>query len=528
MASVAAPLGLLLAWAGLFLPWRSWSAEAGDGSSSGFHEATAFWLVLAIVTVLLLVARFARYSVRDRERRWVHGAVAVGALALIGLAVRESAGYRAEASVLVSVGPGIGALLSLLGALILLAGELAGLALRRKALTWALAATVLVIGVAAIWPAADGRPADGAIAEIADAQTRALAFHGDELYGANETYLTALPGAGRDYDAFTIRKAGWFSSIADGSADDVAFAGDALYARLGNLDRVGTLSPFGVSVLRDDRVTEVAEMDLDDPLTLDTGACTAVHALAADDDGNLYLALRSVAMVVGVTPTGHMAVVAGTGPVGWSDGDGHAVQAHLGQVNGVAVGPDGDLYIDEDNPISRVRRIADPASLLDDPPPKPAAPVTTGVCGAIARVRDVALSNSGPTELESALAALGRAAPDEIRGRVDELIHDYQRHLDDDKRLTEVIWYHDGYRTTVADYAENECGLSAGYDLSVDDVNRFCLASRRYLDTHESWPRTGTEPPPEWAAVQDAAPRSLEFANSGVVDDFASSICVNN
>jgi len=223
-----------------------------------------------------------------------------------------------------------------------------------------------------------------------------------------------------------------------------------------------------------------------------------------------------------------MAVVAGTGPVGWSDGDGHAVQAHLGQVNGVAVGPDGDLYIDEDNPISRVRRIADPASLLDDPPPKPAAPVTTGVCGAIARVRDVALSNSGPTELESALAALDRAAPDEIRGRVDELIHDYQRHLDDDKRLTEVIWYHDGYRTTVADYAENECGLSAGYDLSVDDVNRFCLASRRYLDTHESWPRTGTEPPPEWAAVQDAAPRSLEFANSGVVDDFASSICVNN
>src|SRR4051812_23216887 len=79
----------------------------------------------------------------------------------------------------------------------------------------------------------------------------------------------------------------------------------------------------------------------DDPLTLDAARCTGVNALAADADGNVYLTLHSLAIVVGVTPEGRMAVVAGTGPSGWGSGNGHAVQAHLGEVNGLAVGPDG-------------------------------------------------------------------------------------------------------------------------------------------------------------------------------------------
>ena len=197
-------------------------------------------------------------------------------------------------------------------------------------------------------------------------------------------------------------------------------------------------------------------------------------------------------------------------------------------MDGLAVAPDGDLYIDEDSPIGRVRRVADPAGLLDEPAPKPAAPNTSGACGAIARVREAAVRSSGPTQLDDAIAALDRAAPDDLRQRFDELIHDYERHRESGDPLTDVIWYHDGYRQTVADYAEEECGLAAGYNLSAADANRFCLAYRSYLDTHESLPRTGTDAPPEWAEVQDEAPRMLEFANSGVVDDFASSICANN
>jgi hypothetical protein len=43
--------GLLIAWLGLLLPWRHWSAQAGDGSVNGFAESRPFWIVLAVVTV---------------------------------------------------------------------------------------------------------------------------------------------------------------------------------------------------------------------------------------------------------------------------------------------------------------------------------------------------------------------------------------------------------------------------------------------------------------------------------------------
>ena len=90
-----------------------------------------------------------------------------------------------------------------------------------------------------------------------------------------------------------------------------------------------------------------------------------------------------------------------------------------------------------------------------------------------------------------------------------------------------MIWAHNGFRATLADYAENECGLIAGYALSARDVNRFCLLYRRYTDTHESLPQPAEDPRSEWAAVEDAAPGALEFANPRVVDAFASSVCVS-
>ena len=266
------------------------------------------------------------------------------------------------------------------------------------------------------------------------------------------------------------------------------------------------LTPDGVSVRRAGRVTTVAQIDLAGPSDIasdpegrvyvaDTGngrvlrvdpdgkvttivgtdaapgRATArrpadarrrplhgVSALAADDDGNVYLALRSLAMIVGVTPQGRMRVVAGTGPTGWGDGGGRAVQAHLGEIVALAVDRDGDLYISEDYPVSRMRRVADPAGALDDPRPQPAAPITTGGCGAIARVREAFLRGSSPTEMDEAVAALGRAAPDEIRDRVDVLVAHYGRHQNDPDRVDSLEWAYNPNQATIVDYGETNVG----------------------------------------------------------------------
>jgi hypothetical protein len=263
-----------------------------------------------------------------------------------------------------------------------------------------------------------------------------------------------------------------------------------------------------------------------EPLALDPRRCTAVAALAADGDGNLYLALRGTGMVVGLTPQGRMGVVAGTGPAGWSDGGGRAVQAHLGEVNALAVDDGGDLYIAEDYPVQQVRRVADPASLIDDRRPEPAAPKTSGACGAIADVREAFLRGSSPTEMDEAVAALERAAPDAISDRVDEFNAYYDRHQGDPDRADSLPWYHNSGQATIADYAENECGLIGGYDVSVDQVNRFCATYTRFTDTGDFLPKPGEKPSPEWAAVLAAVPPLLESADTRVVDDFASSVCV--
>jgi hypothetical protein len=590
--------GLLIAWLGLFLPWRHWSADAGSGTVNGFAESRPFWIVLGAVTLLVFLAR-------KRERRWAAVALAVGGLALVAIAAREIAGYLADASALVSVGPGAGALLSLAGAGLLLAAALREPAPRRRELAGALTAVVLVVAVAALWPVGDGRPGAGGIADAAEHGAGSLAFHDGTLYTLEDMLITTNPRPARSYDAYELSHTGWFEDLADGQARDLTYVGDDAYMILGNRDQVGAidpdgktrleaqgahaealapapddgvylLTPDGVSVLRSGRVTTVAQLDLvrpsdiasdpegrvyvadagngrvlrvdpggkvttivgtdaapgcvgdggDDPLALDVHSCTGVRALAADGDGNVYLALRGVAMVVGVTPRGRMGVVAGTGPAGWSDGGGRAVQAHLGEVAALAVDDDGDLYIGEDYPVEHVRRVADPAGLLDDPRPEPARPRTTGGCGAIARVREAFLRGSSPTEMDDAVAALGRAAPDAIRDRVDVFTAHYDRHRNDLDRADSLSWYHNPYRATIADYAENECGLIGGYDVSVEDVNPFCVAYRRFVDTNRFLPKPGEKPSPEWAAVLDAVPPMLESADSPVVADFASAVCV--
>jgi hypothetical protein len=246
----------------------------------------------------------------------------------------------------------------------------------------------------------------------------------------------------------------------------------------------------------------------DDPLALDPSRCTAVKALAVDRAGNVYMALQNLAMIVGLTPDGEMRVVAGRGPKGFGDGDGRAPLARLGLVERLAVGPDGDLYVSE---AERVRRIADPAGILAADPPEPERPSEPpAACDAIVALTEAAAGITDGEALEGAINALADSAPDEIADDVDLIVDGA---TDREGVLFEIrdTMQPDEDGVSLGEYAEDECGLVAGYDLPVDEANEFCLAYGRYRDEGDLVV-AGEEPPDAFGAVVDAAPQFLADA----------------
>jgi hypothetical protein len=631
---VSAPLGLLLAWLGLLLPWLRWTAEAsgpgaigGEGTISGFASSRPFWIVLGAVTVLVLVALW-------RRGGWPYAVLAGGALGLVAIGAREAVATLEQSSAYVSVLPGAGAGLSLLGAVVLLAAALVALRPHRWRLAGALAAVAAVVAVAAVWPAGDGRPADGAIADAADGEARALAFHDGTLYALGAATVTTRPTADRSYDALAVGQAEWIGDrdFLDYAASGLAFSGDELFVAIGGIDRLASVTPDGdarllvsrpprrgreppippdedplvvdefvagplapapgggvyvlgaseVRLWRDGELTTVADglegptaiaaagarvyvadqgrvvrieadgtmrtvvgteadpgcvrAGRDDPLALDVRACTGARALAVDGAGNLYLALRGVATIAAVTPEGRMAVVAGEGPRGWGDGDGRAVQARFGNVTALAVGADGDLYVGERWPVDRVRRIAAPATLLDDPPAGPARRARAPGCDAIAALSREFLQagqvlpsdrrgvSAAVAALDRGIAALEETAPDEIGDDVRERAAEFRDRaaalVEAGFDLAAVEWERrldlylggfdmrpDAFGVSIGDYAEDECGLVGGFDVPVEEANAFCVAYRRSVDRHGLLlPSAGDEPTPEFVAVVRGAP----------------------
>lgn len=93
----------------------------------------------------------------------------------------------------------------------------------------------------------------------------------------------------------------------------------------------------------------------------DGGPATAaqlgyIRDLALGPDGSLYLAEGQNNRVRRVAPDGTISTVAGTGVLGFSGDGGPATQAQLNNVQDVAVGPDGSLYL-ADYSNHRVRRV---------------------------------------------------------------------------------------------------------------------------------------------------------------------------
>ncbi len=79
-------------------------------------------------------------------------------------------------------------------------------------------------------------------------------------------------------------------------------------------------------------------------------------AVAVGPDGSLYIADRNNNRVRRVGPDGIITTVAGDGQIGFSGDGGLATQAALSETIGVAVGPDGSLYI-VDRGNNRIRRV---------------------------------------------------------------------------------------------------------------------------------------------------------------------------
>src|SRR5438094_8129 len=78
--------------------------------------------------------------------------------------------------------------------------------------------------------------------------------------------------------------------------------------------------------------------------------------VAADQDGNFYIADEDNAMVMKVTPDGILHVIAGNGILGYSGDGGPATSASLGLIVGVAVDPAGNVYF-VDDALNVVRKI---------------------------------------------------------------------------------------------------------------------------------------------------------------------------
>ena len=79
-------------------------------------------------------------------------------------------------------------------------------------------------------------------------------------------------------------------------------------------------------------------------------------AVAVDSDGVLYVADGDGCRVWRVGPNGRATVFAGTGKAGFAGDDGPADKAELNTPSGLAVGPDGGVYI-ADAGNQRVRRV---------------------------------------------------------------------------------------------------------------------------------------------------------------------------
>ena len=169
--------------------------------------------------------------------------------------------------------------------------------------------------------------------------------------GAGSNVITTIAGNGRFRYSPDGGKA-VESVLAEPDGMVIDSSGNILFSDdLSN--RVRKLSPNGI-------LTTIAGTG-DAGSSGDNGPATQAQlsepsGLAQDSQGNLYIVDSTNARIRKLIPNGIITTIAGNGAIGFSGDNGPATQAQLGILTGVAVGPDGSVYI-ADPQNRRVRRV---------------------------------------------------------------------------------------------------------------------------------------------------------------------------
>lgn len=197
-------------------------------------------------------------------------------------------------------------------------------------------------------------------------------------YDANSKTLYLGDGGRRSASAFDLTVISTFAgggsapgaSIGDGGPatgaevfvpSGLAVGPDgSVYIAEQNGQRVRRVTPDGL-------ISTIAGSTNGQPCTNPTNACgdgglatqaflNVPHGVAVAADGTIYIADRGSSRVRKVDPSGIITTVAGTGQWGFSGDGGPATLAQLNSPFGVAIGPDGLLYI-ADTGNQRIRRV---------------------------------------------------------------------------------------------------------------------------------------------------------------------------
>ncbi len=199
------------------------------------------------------------------------------------------------------------------------------------------------------------------------------------VFGAEEMRLA--PGGDvyvADYGNHRIRKIGRngiITTVAGGGAG--TDGGPALGARLSFPHGIGFTKDGGLLIAEEggQRIRRVAPDG-----TISTLAGTGVGGYSGDGgaatlarintprsvlqapDGSIYFTEKTSHVVRRIMPDGTIATAAGTGVAGYGGDGGAAARARLSQPDGLALGPDGSVYV-ADQANNRVRRIS-PAGVI--------------------------------------------------------------------------------------------------------------------------------------------------------------------
>jgi RHS repeat-associated protein len=184
---------------------------------------------------------------------------------------------------------------------------------------------------------------------------------------SNTLYL----GTGERRDAFEV--ASVITTVA-GNGGLPRFGGDGGPAKQAQLFETNgtTMAPDGSLYIADSNNQRIRRVDPSGVITTiagtgsagfggDGGRATQAQlngpiGLALAPDGNLYIAESANQRIRRVDPSGIITTVAGNGVLGFGGDGGPATQAKLNGPRGLAVAPDGSLYI-ADTQNSRIRRV---------------------------------------------------------------------------------------------------------------------------------------------------------------------------